>query len=71
LSYTNHSEIVAFADDFVVMVKADCIREAENTANVELSKILACAKKNKVRFNEQKSKANAHDKKKAKITERH
>jgi len=46
-----------FAGDLVIMIKADSIREAENIANVELSKILAWAKDNKVRFNEQKSKA--------------
>jgi hypothetical protein len=39
------------------MIKADSIREAENIANVELSKISAWAKENKIRFNEQKSKA--------------
>jgi hypothetical protein len=38
------------------MVKADSIREAENIANVELSKISARAEENKIRFNEQKFK---------------
>jgi hypothetical protein len=38
------------------MIKADSIREAENIANVELSKITAWAKDNEIRFNEQKSK---------------
>ena len=38
------------------MIKADSIREAENIANVELSKVSAWAKENKIRFNEQKSK---------------
>jgi hypothetical protein len=33
------------------------VREAENIANIELSKISSWAKKNKIRFNEQKSKA--------------
>jgi len=32
------------------------IREAENIFNVEMSKISAWAKDNKIRFNEQKSK---------------
>jgi len=38
------------------MIKAESIREAENIANVELSKIAAWAKENKIRFNEQKEK---------------
>ena len=38
------------------MIKADSIREAENIANVELSKISAWAKVDKIKFNEQKSK---------------
>jgi len=38
---------VAFVDDLVIMIKADSIREAENIANVELSKISARAKENK------------------------
>jgi hypothetical protein len=47
---------VAFADDLVIMIKADFIREANNFVNVELSKISAWAKCNKIGFNEQKSK---------------
>jgi hypothetical protein len=41
LRYTKHTKTVAFADDLVVMIQADSIREAENIANVELSKITA------------------------------
>jgi len=56
LRYTNHTKKVAFADNLVIMMKAESIREAENIANVELDKISAWAKDNKIRFNEQKSK---------------
>jgi len=38
------------------MIKVESIREAENTANVELGKISVWAKDNKTRFNKQKSK---------------
>jgi hypothetical protein len=55
LRYTNHTKTVAFADDLVIMIKAESIREAENIANVELSKITAWGKEKKIRFNEQKS----------------
>jgi hypothetical protein len=44
LRYTNHTKTVAFADDLVIMIKAESIREAENIASVELSKISAWAK---------------------------
>jgi hypothetical protein len=56
LRYTNHTRTVAFSDDLLIMIKADSITEAENIANVELSKVSAWAKENKIRFNEQKSK---------------
>jgi len=56
LRYTNHTKTVAFANDLVIKIKSDSIREAENFANVELSKISAWAKDKKIRFNEQKSK---------------
>jgi hypothetical protein len=38
------------------MIQADSIGEAENIANVELSKITAWVKENKITFNEKKSK---------------
>jgi hypothetical protein len=62
LRYTKHTKAVAFADDLVITIitiitiKADCIQEAENIANVELSTISAWAVNNKIRFNEHKSK---------------
>jgi hypothetical protein len=57
LKYTNRTKAVAFADDLVIMIRAEFIREAENIANVELSKISAWTVNNKIRFNEHKSKA--------------
>jgi len=42
------------------MTKAVSIGEADNVANVELSKITTWAKENKIRFNE-KIKRNAYD----------
>ena len=41
LSYTNHTKVVAFADDLIIMIKAESVREAENTVNVEMNKITA------------------------------
>jgi hypothetical protein len=37
-------------------VKAECIRDAENITNIEMSKISNWAHNNKISFNEQKSK---------------
>ena len=48
--------MVAFADDVILAVKAETIREAENLANIEMGKI-RWAKNNKIKFNENKSKA--------------
>jgi len=57
LQYTKHTKVVAFADDILIMIKAETVGEAENIANVEMEKILNWAKDNKIRFNEEKSKA--------------
>lgn len=40
---TNHTKTVTTADHLVIMIKVESIREAENIANVELSKISAWA----------------------------
>jgi len=56
LQYTKHTKAVAFADDLLIIVRAESIGEAENIANVELNKITKWARYNKLRFNEGKSK---------------
>ena len=47
---------MAFADDLILMIRADSIREAENIANVEMDKIAKWAGNNKTKFKERKSK---------------
>ena len=37
LRYTNHTKTIAFAEDLVIMIKAESIRESETLANVEKS----------------------------------
>jgi len=49
--------MVAFADDVILAVKAETIREEENLASIEMGKITRWAKNNKIKFNENKSKA--------------
>jgi len=46
---------MAFADDFILATRGRTVREAENIANIELTKMSAWAKDNKIHFNEQKS----------------
>ena len=56
LNYTNRTKAIAFANDLINVTRGKTVREAENIANIELSKVSSWAKDNKIRFNEQKSK---------------
>jgi len=47
---------IAYADDLLITVKVGTVREAENYANIEISKITKWAKDNSITFNEQKPK---------------
>jgi len=47
LQYTKHTNVVAFADDILLMIKAEILGEAENIANVEMDKISTWAKATK------------------------
>jgi len=70
LKFTDHTRVVAFADDLILMIRADSISEAENIANIEMGKIEMWADNNKTKCNEEKSKVmlmtrrNAKNKKK-------
>jgi hypothetical protein len=54
LNYTHRTKTLAFADDLILAIRGRTLTEAENMANVELTKISAWARDNKIRFNEQK-----------------
>jgi len=56
LQYSKHIKVVAFADDILIMIKAESVGVAENNTNIEMDKISTWAKDNKIRFNEEKSK---------------
>ena len=56
LNFTNSTKAIAFADDLIIMTRGNTVTEAENIANVEMSKISTWAKANKIQFNERKSK---------------
>ena len=48
---------VAFADDLILGIRGDTASDVENYSNGEMRKITACATRNKIRFNDEKSKA--------------
>ena len=52
----HRTETIAFADDLILATRGRTVIEAENMANIELTKISAWARDNKIHFNEQKSK---------------
>ena len=56
MEFRKQTKAIAFADDLLIAVKAESIREAENITNMEMQKILSWAKNNKINFNEHKSK---------------
>ena len=56
LHYTNRRKTIAFADDLILITRGKTVREAENIANIEMTKTSAWAKANKILFNKQKSK---------------
>jgi hypothetical protein len=56
LEFRTQTKVIALADDILIAVTAESIREAENITNIEMNKILTWAKNNKLTFNEEKSK---------------
>ena len=56
LDLTSHSTAIAFANDIMILTRADTVVEAENYMNLEVRKILEWAINNKLKFNENKSK---------------
>jgi hypothetical protein len=56
LKFTRRTKAVAFADDLILVIRGETVSEAENFSNLEMSKITAWSNKNKVGFNEEKSK---------------
>jgi hypothetical protein len=56
LKFTRRTKTIAFADDLILAIGGRSVSEAENMANIELTKIAAWARDNKIHFNELKSK---------------
>jgi len=57
LNFSNHTKVIAFADDLAVLTKGKPLSEGEAFTNSDLAKIEKLAKYNKMQFNENKSKA--------------
>ena len=56
LQFMARTKVVAFADDLIMATREDSVRAAENYAGVELNNIDGWARKNKIRFNDKKTK---------------
>ena len=50
------TKVVAYADDLLIATRGDSVRAVENYANIELSKIEGWSRRNKIKFNDKKSK---------------
>jgi hypothetical protein len=51
-SIQKHTRVIAFAEDLLVMTRAESIGEVENNANIKIEKILKWARDNGIKFNE-------------------
>jgi len=56
LNFTHRTKTVVFADYLMLAIRGRTVSEAENMAKIELTKIAAWTRDNKIHFNEQKSK---------------
>jgi len=68
LNFTRRTTAIAFADDLLLITRGESVREAENFANIEISKINLWSKSNKIDFNEAKSKTMLISRRKRKET---
>ena len=57
IGYTDRTKAIAFADDLIVLTRGKTVIEAENFANIEMTKISSWVTANKILFNDSKSKA--------------
>ena len=56
LAFRDGTKAVAFADDLILAIRGDSARAVESYSNGEMCKITAWATRNKIRFNDEKSK---------------
>ena len=56
LKFKRRTKPVSFADDLILAIRGETVIEVENFSNLELSKLTAWPKSNKISFNEERSK---------------
>ena len=56
VNFMHQTKTIAFADDLILATRGKTVSEAENRANIELTKIAEWAGNNKIQVNEHKSK---------------
>ena len=56
MQFMARTKVVAYADDLLIATRGDSVRAVENYANIELSKIEGWSRRNKIKFNDKKSK---------------
>ena len=66
IHFTKSSKAVAFADELILSIRNETVRAEENISNIEMSKITAWSRNNKINFNEDKSKVMISSKRKRK-----
>ena len=55
IQFSARTKAVAYADDLILVIRNESIRAAENVSNIEMGKIAAWSRNNKINFNEDKS----------------
>ena len=61
LKFTRRTKAVAFAYDLILAIRGETVSEVKHFSNLELSKITAWSKRNKISFNDEKSKVNIEE----------
>ena len=56
LEYSKTTKVIAYADDLLILTKGNTQVEVENYTNIEMQKVTAWARENKIIFIERKSK---------------
>ena len=56
MQFMGRTNVIAYADYLLIVTRGDSVRAEENYANVELSKIERWSRRNKIKFNDKKSK---------------
>jgi len=56
MQFMARTKVVAYEDDLLIETRGDSVRAVEKYANVELRKIEGWSRRNKIKFNDKKSK---------------